>query len=93
MRHLFVAFIIFPALALGAETKRTLHIEGMTCPSCAASVEKTFKKLPQVSDIDINIRKGTAVVSIKDGQVLEDEQIKTAVETAGYKLQSISGEK
>lgn len=89
MRQLFLALIIFPVLALGAETKRTAHIDGMTCPSCAASIEKQFKKIPQVSDIDINIRKGTAVVSVKDGQDLSDDQIKTAIETAGYKLKSV----
>lgn len=89
MRKLFLAFTIFPILALGAETKRTVHIEGMTCPSCAASIEKQFKKLPQVADIDINIRKGSAIMTIKNGQNLNEEQIKDAVKASGYSVKSI----
>jgi len=89
VKKIFLALFIFPIIAFGAETKKSVQIEGMTCPSCAASIEKEFKKLHQVSSIDINIRKGAAIVSVKDGQDLSDDQIKAAIEMAGYKLKSI----
>jgi len=89
MRKLFLALIIFPIVALGAETKRTVHVEGMTCPSCAASIEKQFKKIPQVEGVNINIRKGTAVVTVKDGQSLSDDHIREAVKEAGYAVKTI----
>lgn len=86
MRELFLVLFIFPIVVYGAETKRTVHIEGMTCPSCASSVEKQFKGLSQVAGVSINIRKGTAIVSVKDGKSLSDNEIKEAIDQAGYKV-------
>lgn len=89
MRKLFLALFVFPVIALGAETKKTVHIEGMTCPSCAASVEREFKKFSQVEGIDIKIRKGIAIVSLKGGQTLSEKQIRDAVKASGYSVKSI----
>ena len=48
MKNIVLALmLLFSSSAFSAESKMTVHIKGMTCLSCAASIEKEFKKLPQ----------------------------------------------
>ena len=44
--------------------KHTYKITGMTCNSCKASVEKHIGAIEDVSEIDINLEKGEAVISM-----------------------------
>lgn len=88
-KWLALGIVLFAATALADAKKLTVKIDGMTCPSCAASVEGQFKKLKQVDSVDINIRKGTATLTLKDGQDLDDTAVTQAVKDAGYKAVSI----
>lgn len=83
------AIILFSIVSLADSKRLVVKIEGLTCPSCAASIESQFKNLNQVDSVDISIRKGTATVVLKEGKVLEDLAINRAVKNAGYKLISI----
>lgn len=79
-------------LAFASGKKVTVKIDGMTCPSCAASVEGQFNKLSEVEDADISLSKGTVTVTLKDGKTLTDDAIKDAVKRAGFKAVSIQPE-
>jgi P-type Cu+ transporter len=59
-----------------------LPIEGMTCASCAARVEKKLNKLEGVS-ATVNYATETATVQY-DAQQVEPEALAKAVESAGY---------
>jgi copper chaperone CopZ len=87
---IFLALLfLVPFLALASETTITAHIEGMTCPACAASVERQFRKLPGVNAVNISLSEGTASVTLRQGMRMSEEEIKKAVEEAGYKLTGI----
>ena len=60
-----------------------LAIDGMTCASCAARVEKRLNKLEGVA-ATVNFATQEAAVSYDSGQVSVDELI-AAVEAAGYR--------
>jgi len=46
MKKLIVAsMLMFATMAFADGKKLTVKIDGMTCPSCAASVESQFEKL------------------------------------------------
>lgn len=79
-----ILFLQLYAHAAGVETK--VHIKGMTCPSCAASVERELKALPQVASVSISLKQNTATIILKEGQVLSENQVKGAVEKAGYSI-------
>lgn len=54
-------------------------VKGMHCASCAATIEKTLKKIPEVASAEVNFGTETAKVSFKDAQVdisLLSEKIK-----------------
>ena len=82
--------IIFSTLAFADGKKITVNVAGMTCPSCAGSVEGEFKKLPEVDDIDISLSKGVVTLTLKEGQDLKEEAVRTAVKEAGFKVTSVS---
>ncbi len=62
----------------------TLEIEGMTCASCSAAVERALKKQNGVSSASVNLATNKATVSYDPAQV-KLGTLKKAVENAGYK--------
>lgn len=64
--------------------EKTLSIEGMTCASCAQTVEKATKKLPGVKSSNVNL--ATEKMNIEyDESTLSIQDIQAAVDKAGYK--------
>ena len=65
--------------------KETYKIGGMTCASCAKAVERVTKKLNGVKSSSVNI--ATEKLNIEyDKQKLSFEDIKAAIEKAGYEV-------
>jgi Cu+-exporting ATPase len=58
-----------------------LAVQGMTCASCVARVEKALKKLPGVTDASVNLALEQATVH---GAGLDADAIVAAVAQAGY---------
>ena len=58
-----------------------LNVEGMTCASCVAHVEKALKKVPGVADVQVNLATEQAKIDHSGTAVPELVQ---AVEKAGY---------
>lgn len=63
----------------------TYKIEGMTCSSCANSIEKVAKKMKGVENVVVNFATEKILVSY-DADVINLGDIKSKVEKAGYKL-------
>ena len=65
--------------------KISLPVEGMTCASCVARVEKTVKKINGVSGVNVNL--ATEKVTFEfDPSVVDFNQLAETVEDIGYKL-------
>ncbi|MEO7940416.1 MAG: heavy metal translocating P-type ATPase [Burkholderiaceae bacterium] len=64
-------------------TDWTLPIEGMTCASCVARVEKALKKVPGVVSAEVNLATEKAQVSMQGSAATPDALI-AAVVKAGY---------
>src|SRR5215217_925920 len=60
-----------------------LPIEGMTCASCVRRVEKALTKVPGVGAANVNLATEKATVTF-DPSVVELDQLRGAVEKAGY---------
>lgn len=61
-----------------------LPVEGMTCGSCAARIQRTLAKQPGVTDAEVNFGTGLARLHLDD--TAELDQLREAVERAGYTL-------
>ncbi len=68
-----------------ADTKKTYKVSGMTCASCATTVEKTLKKVPGVESASVNIATEMATVVI-DPHIVSEREMAKAVSNSGYEL-------
>ncbi|MCK9225189.1 MAG: cadmium-translocating P-type ATPase [Candidatus Muirbacterium halophilum] len=69
----------------------TLNIVGMTCSSCAKTIEKSVKKLNGVKSANVNF--ATEKLSVEYNQnVINLDDIKNTVKNAGYELLEIQSE-
>ena len=64
--------------------KYNLPVEGMTCASCAARVEKSLKRIDGVENVSVNL--ATEKVTIETKSELDLTAAMQAVEKFGYKL-------
>ena len=62
----------------------TIHVAGMTCSHCVASVSTEIGRLPGVTGVDVELATGT--VTIHSGDDLDDSAVRTAVDEAGYEV-------
>ena len=66
------------------QTKKVeLRVSGMTCASCATTIEKSLLNLDDVSTASVNLGKETASVEY-DPNKLKLQDLETAVKDAGY---------
>jgi copper ion binding protein len=64
-------------------TDRTYTVTGMTCAHCVSSVTGEVTKVAGVQSVDVDLAAGTVAVS---GDGFTDEQIREAIDEAGYEL-------
>lgn len=63
-------------------TTNEYQVTGMTCGHCEMSVREEVGELPGVTDIQVSAQTGRLVVTSEEP--LDDAQVLTAVEEAGY---------
>jgi copper chaperone len=62
---------------------KTYTVTGMTCAHCVSSVTGEVAKVVGVHNVDVDLASGTVAVS---GEGFTDEQIREAIDEAGYAL-------
>lgn len=64
------------------ENTKQFCVTGMTCAACSAHVDKSVRKVEGVTDVAVNLLRGSMTVTCEDG--VSAENIIAAVEHAGY---------
>ena len=62
-------------------TESTYAVTGMTCAHCAAAVTEEVSAIPGVQHVEVSVEAGTVLVR---GDGVTDEQVRAAVDEAGY---------
>lgn len=68
--------------------KKVMHIEGMMCGHCEATVKKALEALPQVDEAIVSHEAGTAEVTLN--AEIADDVLKKTVEDKDYTVTSIA---
>jgi len=68
-----------------AVERKIYPVEGMSCASCAMTVEKTIKNQPGVEDAGVNFANSTVWVTF-DPKAVKPEDLRDSVRSAGYDL-------
>ena len=63
---------------------QTFHVTGMTCGHCVSSVTEEVSELPGVSDVAVELETGRVTVTAE--RELATDEVRAAVEEAGYSL-------
>ena len=61
-----------------------IRISGMTCPSCELLLERKLRNIPGVLDVDVNQRKGIAIITARADSLPSSEMVENAIRKAGY---------
>ena len=69
---------------------KLLEVEGMMCGHCEKMVKKTLEKFSQIEEAEADFQTGTVKIHV-NGDVPEDE-IRAAVEKAGYEYKGLKQE-
>ena len=81
-----IAVLAFGAVSASAATKTTtIHIEGMKCNICSASVTKALKATAGVEKVEVSSEKGEAVIQYDDAKVTE-EKLRDVINGTGFKV-------
>ena len=70
-------------------TSITIPVDGMTCAACVSHVTEALKNIPDVEQVAVNLATEKATLRMPAGGIEKDE-LKSAVENAGYKVGSES---
>lgn len=62
----------------------TIRVSGMTCGHCVSAVTMELSLLPSVTEVDVDLESGQ--VTITSDTALEQAQLATAIDEAGYEL-------
>ena len=71
-------------MPLPAQVERALDIDGMTCASCVARVEKALLKVPGVASASVNL--ATQRATVQASADVAADVLASAVERAGYQI-------
>ena len=68
-------------------TSRTYLVAGMTCDHCVTAVREEIGNLDAVQGVHVElVPGGTSRVTVTSTTALSDEQVRAAVDEAGYEL-------
>jgi copper chaperone CopZ len=67
----------------------TYTVTGMTCGHCVEAVTGELSRLPGVRDVNVDLP--TGAVAVTSDAPLPIDEIRTAVDEAGYELAGVGG--
>lgn len=67
-----------------AEPRAVLTINGMACPFCTYNIQRQLEALDGVQQVDVSLEKGEAYVTLSKQDPATAEQLRKAVESAGF---------
>jgi copper chaperone len=67
-------------------SEKTFKVPDMSCGHCKAAVERELNRLSGVQRANADVEKGTVEATYDEGKVTTDENLKGAIEEAGYSV-------
>lgn len=87
---LSLAFLGVPSAQARVE-RVTVAVDGMSCPFCAFGVEKKLKGVEGAGSVKVNLKAGSATLSVREGASINVGQVPDAIKAAGFTPGAIKG--
>lgn len=81
---LILIFLTFLSVNLFAQTNVEVRVDGLACPFCAYGLEKKFETVEGIENLKIDFKRGILSFTLKDKNVLPEEEIRKKVNEAGF---------
>ena len=85
-----LAVILLALAATSTAATIEMTVNGLVCAFCAQGIEKKLKKFPATSEVVVNLEQRLVAVALKDGQDISDEDLRKALQGAGYTVKAIA---
>ncbi|MEF8795235.1 MAG: heavy-metal-associated domain-containing protein [Salinivenus sp.] len=66
-----------------------VHVDGLACPFCAYGLEKKLNDLDGIESMEVQVEESRILVAFQKGQRASEEDLRTAVEDAGFSAREI----
>jgi len=87
---IFITLLVLTTSIANAQfTKAELQVSGLTCALCAKATEKSLKTLPFIGDIKPDLMRNIFVLTFKNGEAVNFDQISKKVQDAGFFVNSL----
>ncbi|MCW3123354.1 MAG: heavy-metal-associated protein [Flavipsychrobacter sp.] len=91
MKKLIILILLVWSMPAFAQLhSATLTASGLTCSMCSKSIYKALEKVPFIKSVDADVEKSAFTVLFKEGEHVVPDDIKKAVENAGFYVASMS---
>lgn len=82
---------IAASIALSAQAGTVqANVKGMHCVSCAQAIEATLGEDAAVEKVVVDVKAGTATITEKPSQQIDDARVSALVKEAGYTVTGIT---
>jgi copper chaperone CopZ len=89
-----VAFTVLtclrPSVAMAQLSEISVNIDGLTCATCGATVEKNLQAVPGIAGARLVSTEGVAHVRLKPGAAFDPAKLQMAVEKGGEKVRGFN---
>lgn len=77
--------------AFATPSQYNVKVDGMTCDSCVKSVTSALSKIPGIdaNSVKVTLKNQTATFTVTEDKKEFSDEIKKAIEGAGYKVTAI----
>ena len=87
---IFMALLMLTTgIAKAQFTKAELQVSGLTCALCAKATEKSLRTLPFIGDIKPDLIRNIFVITFKNDQAVNFDEISKKVQDAGFFVNSL----
>src|SRR5688500_657242 len=89
-KMILLGMVVMISLAtMGQFSKASLQASGLTCSMCSKAVKVALEKVSYVQEVKVNIKHQEYAIVFKEGSDIEFDDLKKAVEDAGFSVASL----
>lgn len=78
--------VLLTTAGVAAPRSYSLTVEGLACPLCAYSARRNLNAIDGVERVEVDYRTGAATVTMSEGAILDEDEARRAIDTAGFTL-------
>ena len=89
LRRFIIALTLIITIQKLSASEINIKVNGLVCEFCAITLEKNFKKLPQIEKVEINLEQKNITLNVSNNQDISNQEITEIIINNGYAVAEI----